>query len=208
MKTLIVFNHPYEKSYCNAILQTVRKALKNSGQEHDLIDLDRDKFNPVLNSNDLRAFVMASHSPEEAIKQLDAQVIEYKNRIEKAEHLVFIFPIWWMLMPALTKGFIDKVIFPGIAYEYNKEGQIQSILHNLQKVTVISTMNTPSDVYKARYGNAVERGIIAGVFESMGINNCKWINLDMVKQSDDDKRKAWLSNIEKYFTGNNCTKEA
>ncbi|WP_089153689.1 NAD(P)H-dependent oxidoreductase [Photobacterium proteolyticum] len=42
--------------------------------------------------------------------------------MERADHIVFIFTIWWELMPALTKGFIDKLIFPGIAYDYNSKG--------------------------------------------------------------------------------------
>ena len=107
MKTLIVFNHPYEKSYCNSILNSVTAGLKKAQHEIDLIYLDKEDFNPVMTATDLQAFVKR--------KPVDTKVIEYKSRLEKADHLVFIFPIWWELMPALTKGFIDKVIFPGVA---------------------------------------------------------------------------------------------
>ena len=54
--------------------------------------------------------------------QLTPKIIEYSNRLKKADHLIFIFPIWWELMPALTKGFIDRALFPGIAYDHNPKG--------------------------------------------------------------------------------------
>lgn len=59
MKTLIVFNHPYEGSYCNAVLESVMKGLEESGQPCDLIHLDKDGFNPVMNAAELKAFAQA-----------------------------------------------------------------------------------------------------------------------------------------------------
>lgn len=55
-------------------------------------------------------------------KSIDKQANEYIHCVKAADHLVFIFPIWWELMPALMKGFIDKVIFPGETYDYTSSG--------------------------------------------------------------------------------------
>ena len=144
MKTLIVFNHPYEGSYCNAILEAVQSGLKKGNHEVDFIHLDKDNFDPVMRNKDLAAFAKARNDAEGAYTMLDPQVMDYKKRLEEAEHLIFIFPIWWELMPALTKGFIDKVIFPGIAYNYGKNGRMLFCLKNLKGLTVVTTMNTPS----------------------------------------------------------------
>lgn len=191
MRVAIVFNHPYEGSYCNAILETVKSGLQKAQHEADVIHLDKDGFNPVMTSDDLRAF--KNRLP------LDSQALAYKQRLDKADHLVFIFPIWWELMPAMTKGFIDKVIFPGIAYDYKPNGLMIKKWPNLQGVTVITTMNTASVVYRLIFGNAVRRAIMTGTFWKMGYRHRKWINLSMVKSVSKDKRLKWLQKIENRF---------
>src|SRR6218665_931875 len=98
MNILIVFNHPYEGSYCNSLLNSVKKGLEMASHSIDLIHLDKENFNPVMSAQDLKAF--------RDKKPVDRQVIGYQERLKNADHLIFIFPIWWELMPALMKGFI------------------------------------------------------------------------------------------------------
>lgn len=196
MRTLIVFNHPYEGSYCNAILNSVEKGLSRAGHEIDLIYLDKEDFNPVMTSDDLLAFI--DREP------IDPKVLEYKSRLEKADHLVFIFPIWWELMPALTKGFIDKVLFPGVAYQYKENGLgMKPLLNNLKRVSVITTMNTPGVMYRFLFGNAIKKSLLRGTFWKMGYKNRKWISLNMVKMVSEEKRKKWLEKIEYKFSQTN-----
>lgn len=200
MKVLIVFNHPYPKSYCNAILEAVNRGLHIANHEVDLIHLDNDEFDPVMRTKDLKAFITGSKNPDESYKLLDPQVKDYKNRLEKADHLIFIFPIWWEVMPALTKGFIDKLIFPGIAYDFNEKGNRMIKKLNLRGVTMITTMNTPKIFYRIFFGNAIKKALLLGTFWKMGYKNRKWVNLNMVKFTSDEKRRTWLANIEKKFS--------
>ena len=161
MKTLIIFYHPYEGSYCNAILTAVKDGLERSGQPHKTIDLGKDEFDPVMRAKDLSAFANMGRLGEAALDDLDTHVLRYKKKLEWAERIVMIFPIWWMTAPAMVKGFIDKVIFPGVAY--NMDGpQLKSRLHSLRQVTIITTMNTPADVYRDQFNNAIEE--ISGRF--------------------------------------------
>ena len=193
MKVTIVFNHPYEGSYCNAILNAVIKGLQKANHEIDLIHLDKDNFNPVMTSADLKAFIDK--------KPIDPKVIEYKQRLEQADHLVFIFPIWWELMPALTKGFIDKVIFPGVAYDYMNASNIlmKPLLTNIKSVTMITTMNTPNWLYWLLFGNAIKKAMLLGTFFKMGYKNRKWISFNRVKMVTQEKRTAWLTKLESRF---------
>ena len=193
MRVAIVFNHPYEGSYCNAILESVKQGLYRAGHEIDVIHLDQDKFNPVMTAEDLLAFRNK--------KSIDPQALDYIQRIKAADHLVFIFPIWWELMPALMKGFIDKVIFPGETYDYTNSGYgMITLLDNLKSATVITTMNTPAIMYKFMYGNAIKKSLIRGTLKKSGIKNVKWLSLNMVKASSSAKRAKWLKKIEKRFT--------
>jgi putative NADPH-quinone reductase len=129
-------------------------------------------------------------------------VLNYKQRLEQAEHLVFIFPVWWELMPAMTKGFIDKVIFPGITYDYAKSGlKMINRLTQLKGTTIITTQNTPALVYRLFFGNAIKYAMLRGTFWKIGFPKRKWINLCMVKFVSDKKRRKWLINIENRFSG-------
>lgn len=132
----------------------------------DLIHLDQDDFNPVMTSEDLKAF--RNKIP------VDPKVTEYKNKLEQAEHLIFIFPIWWELMPAMVKGFIDKVIFPGVAYDYvNNSNTRMKTFWN--KVKGVSTMNTPRILYWGIFSNAIKT-LMRGTFWEIGYKNRKWIS--------------------------------
>ncbi len=190
MKVVIVFNHPYEGSYCNAILESVKRGLHKAHHEIDIIHLDKEGFDPVMKLQDLKAF--RDKEP------VDPKVIEYKKRLEQADHLVFIFPIWWELMPAMMKGFIDKVIFPGVAYDYvnGSNTSMKPLMTNIKGITVITTMNTPQVLYRFIFGNAVHKALIRGTFSKLGYNNHKWISYNMVKQVSDQKRKSWLIKLE------------
>ncbi len=193
MRVAIVFNHPYEGSYCAALLDAVTKGLHRGQHEVELIHLDKEEFNPVMTAADLRGF--------KDKKAIDPKVIEYKQRLDAVDYLIFIFPIWWELMPAMTKGFIDKVIFPGIAYNYINASntRMAPIWTNIKGVTMITTMNTPNWLYRLVFGNAIKKAMILGTFWKIGFKNRKWISFNMVKMVSDLKRKKWLKNIENKF---------
>lgn len=193
MKVVIVFNHPYQRSFCNAILNSVTNGLKKVNHEVDLIHLDNDNFNPIMTAGDLKGF--------RDKKPIDPKVLEYSQRIKNADHLIFIFPIWWELMPALTKGFVDKVIFPGVAYDYtNRQNtRMKPLWKNLKGVTMITTMNTPSWLYYLLFGNAIKKAMVMGTFWKIGFKNRKWISFNQVKQVSNAKREKWLIGLEQKF---------
>lgn len=193
MRTIIVFNHPYEGSYCNAILESVITGLKKSRHDVDLIHLDKDKFNPAMSQDDLKSFL--AHKP------VDPQIIDYVNRLKKADHLIFIFPIWWDIMPATTKGFIDRVLFPGVVYEHHPRGfGLIPLLKGLRGITIITTMNKPRIMYSLLIGNLIRKVMIKSVFKTMGYKNLNWISFTSVKSVRQETRVKWLLDLEKRFS--------
>jgi NAD(P)H dehydrogenase (quinone) len=193
MRTVIVFNHPYEGSYCNAILKAVTKGLQKASHEVDLMHLDNDGFNPAMSLSDLKAFV--EHKP------IDPQVIEYSERLKKADHVIFIFPIWWDIMPASTKGFIDRVLSPGVVYDHHPRGfGLVPLLKNLRSITVITTMNKPKIIYSLLIGNLIRKVMLRSVFKTMGYKNLNWISFTSVKAVSQEKRVKWLNNLEYSFS--------
>ena len=193
MRVAIVFNHPYEGSYNNAILAAVTKGLQNARHEVDLMHLDNDGFNPAMSKADLKAFV--DHIP------VDPQVIDYNERLKKADHLIFIFPIWWDLMPAMTKGFIDRVLNPGVVYDHHPRGfGLLPLLKNLKSVTIITTMNKPKIMYSLLIGNLIRKAMLRSVFQTMGYKNLHCISFALVKSVGQKTREKWLINLENKFS--------
>lgn len=183
-KTIIVTSHPYAGSFCHALMAAAKQGAEASGQEVEVIDLEADGFDPVMHSADLIGFL--KHQAQ------DEQAKAYIAKLREADHLILVFPIWWELMPAMIKGFIDKVIFPGETFDYKQGGTgMQSLLH-LQSTTVITTMNTPKSLYRWAFGNAIQRALLRGTFMKMGLRHLTWFSCNMVKKSSAAKREAWL----------------
>lgn len=184
-KTVIVTSHPYDGSFCHALMEAAKNGAEKAGNTVDVIDLEADHFDPVMHSADLIGFL--KH------KAQDEQAIDYIQRVKAADHLILVFPIWWELMPAMMKGFIDKVVFPGETFDYTKGGAgMASKLTNLKSTTIMTTMNTPKFLYRWIFGNAIQRALVRGTFKKMGLKNVKWLSCNMVKGSSDSKRQNWL----------------
>ena len=98
MKVAIVFNHPYQGSFCNAILETVTRTLKVGGHETDVLHLDNDQFNPVMTAADLKGFVDGA--------PVDPQVLAYRSRLEKADTPSLIYRL-------VFGNAIKKALFTG-----------------------------------------------------------------------------------------------
>lgn len=193
MNTLIILNHPYDKSYCAYIAQAVIDGTKKANKHPDFLYLDKDNFNPAMTSQELLAWRDG--------KALDPKVLEYQKRIKRADHLVFVFPIWWESMPALTKGFIDKVIIKNFAYvESPDKWRWENKLPHIKQVTLITGMTTPKIMYRLFFSNAIYKIILRGTFNKIGIKKVKWMNYDTSKNVSREKHAKWLQDTERYFT--------
>lgn len=190
MHTLVILAHPYAKSYCHALYQRVVQELENAGHSVDRLHLDAEDFDPVMRAQDLAVYAKGQSA--------DPKVMAYQNRIAAAQQLVFIFPIWWEVMPALLKGFIDKVFTKGWAYEPTKMG-VKGHLTHIERAVVVSTMNTPKWAYRWLYGDAVQRALIRGTLRKCGVQKTEWLALSPVSHVSDAQRQAWLNQVGARF---------
>jgi len=190
MHTLVILSHPYAKSYCHALYERVVRTLEACGHTVDRLHLDQDGFDPVMRGPDLAVYARGQSA--------DPAVAAYQARIDAAQQLVFIFPIWWELMPALLKGFLDKVFTKGWAYEPAKIG-LKGKLGHIQRAVVITTMNTPKWAYRWLYGNAVQRALVRGTLRKCGVKKVEWLPLSPVSHATDAKRQAWLNQVGALF---------
>ena len=193
MRALVVVDHPYEGSFTRALVASACRGLESAGHEVDLIDLHADGFDPVMHGEDLAAW---RHG-----ETVDPIAADYQRRLLAADYLVVAFPIWWELMPAMTKGFIDKVIAKGVAYDQPKpNGLMKPLLgKKLTGVTLMTVMSTPGPIYRLVFGNPITKAVFRGTFRKIGVRHLRWRNHSNPAGKTQAQREAVLDRIEKDF---------
>jgi NAD(P)H dehydrogenase (quinone) len=109
MRVLVVYAHPVEGSFVAALHRCVVTTLKEAGHEVDDCDLYAEGFQPALTRDERRAYHDLDANRTIAPKEVE--------RLKRCEGLVLVFPTWWYGMPAMLKGYIDRVWLPGVAFE-------------------------------------------------------------------------------------------
>ncbi|WP_342462581.1 NAD(P)H-dependent oxidoreductase [Bacillus sp. FSL R5-0286] len=193
MKT-IVYAHPWDGSYNHAILTSITKNLETKKEPFQVIDLYKDGFNPVFTAEELKHF-HKGETPYPLVK-------DYQEKLKQSTELVFIFPVWWWDLPAILKGFIDKVMLRGFAFtEDQHTGALKGLLTNIKKTTVISTSTTDKDYIESEAGNAIQSVFINRTLADLGLKNesTKWIHFSRVNLTTDEKRKQFFKKISHHI---------
>ncbi|MBE6318575.1 MAG: NAD(P)H-dependent oxidoreductase [Bacteroidales bacterium] len=180
--TTIVFSHPWEGSFNRAILDGVEKKLREEKRPYQVINLVADGFNPTMTVNDLALYNRGETA--------DPLVAKYGEMLQNTDELIVIFPIWWGMMPAIFKGFLDKVLLKGVAYSYSDEGAMMPGL-DIRRTILITTSQGPTALYR----HFIEDNLIAFVFNSVGIFNVKWYNCERTAHGLSENRGEFLKMV-------------
>lgn len=136
MKHLVVVAHPAEDSFTMQLARAYADELEGLGHKQQTYDLYRMGFNPILDAHEL--------VPASAEHPASADVAKAQDDIRAADALTVIYPIWWMSMPAMMKGYIDRVFARGFAYE-SKNGNVRGLLSG-KKAVLITVSGAPLSV--------------------------------------------------------------
>ena len=169
--TLIIYDHPYEKSFNHAIMETVIAALQEKGKAHALIDLHADGFDPVFRKEELALYGKG--------ETVDPLVEKYWQLIKEADELIFICPVWWSSLPAMTKGFFDKVMKVNFAYVPGTTG--------------------PKGLLTLFLRNPIKRVFVNLVLKQIGIAQREWLNFGNITNSKAEQREAFLQQLKSRF---------
>ena len=155
-RTLLILAHPLRDSFCGAIAERARQGLAERGQDIDFLDLYREDFDPRLSAAERAAYYAET-------ADLSA-VGDYTARLLVADSLVLVFPQWWFNLPAIMKGYFDRVLQPGVAFDHTPGyGKILPRLAKLSQVLAISTLGSPWWVTNLYMGNPVRRQLSRGI---------------------------------------------
>ncbi len=171
MKHLVVVAHPAEHSFTMELARAYTTELEKLGHSQQTYDLYRMGFNPVLAARELGS-ASADHPA-------DADVARAQNDLRAADVLTVIYPLWWLSMPAIMKGFIDRIFARGFAYE-SDGGGVHGLLAGKKSVLItVSGAPLPFLVQSGGW-NAVQVLQDSHVFRSSGFEMLEHLHFDQV----------------------------
>lgn len=184
-KILIINGHPSKESFNFAIAESYKNGALKSGAQVQEIIISGLNFNPNLQFGYTERM------------ELEPDLIEAWQKILWADHLVWIHPVWWGGLPALTKGFIDRLFLPGMAFRYRENSIWWDKLLKGKTAHIITTLDQPSIYYRFFFGRPSVNQLKKSVLEFCGVKPVRVTYLGIVKTSDVKLRENWLKKVER-----------
>jgi NAD(P)H dehydrogenase (quinone) len=197
MKISVILAHPDKKSFNHAIATNAIEILKQNGHVVFFRDLYEEKFDPILPAGEIQRDVA-----------LPSEVEKHCREISEADGVIIVHPNWWGQPPAILKGWVDRVIRPGVAYEFIEDDKGEGVPSGLLKAKsaiVFNTSNTETEREKKIFGDPLETIWKNCIFDLCGVKNFYRRMFNIIVISSEEQRKEWLQEVrqtvDEYFPG-------
>jgi len=181
MNILVILGHPDDDSLSGALASALVEGARQGGANVKLLKLGELKFDPVL-----------SHGYRQT-QALEPDLLQAQADITAADHLVWVFPIWWGGLPALLKGFIDRVFLPGFAFRYRHGSNLWDRLLVGRAATVLATMDSPNWYYRWVQHRPAYHQLRWSVLGFSGITPMAWYGFGPVRLANETQRIRWVA---------------
>ena len=188
MKILVILAHPDRKSFNHAISLAAVEALADSGHVAVFHDLYAEDFQPLITSREI---------PKGA--DLDPVIERHCRELAEAEGIVIVHPNWWGQLPAILKGWVDRVVRPGVAYEFREDDSGAGVPVGLLKAksaVVFNTSNTYPERELAAFGDPLETIWKNCIFGLCGVGDFHRKTYGVVVTSTPAQRAFWLEDVQ------------
>jgi len=183
MRIYLLMAHPDAISFNGALADAYEAAARQRGHEIRRHDLGRLNFDPIL------------HRGYEVIQELEPDLLAAQENIAWCEHWVIFYPVWWGSVPALLKGFFDRVLLPGFAYHPHETGPFWDKRLTGRTARIVTTADAPSLYLWWQYRNSDLNTIRRAVLNYCGIGPVKSTRIGSVRFLSADKRRQWLERM-------------
>jgi putative NADPH-quinone reductase len=188
-RVLVIVGHSYPNSFGTALAEAYSNGVKQAGGEVQELHLSKLNFDPIL------------RSPSQ---ELESDLQMAQDSILWAEHLVFVYPNWWGTMPALLKGFFDRVLLSGFAFRYRKDNPLWDKLLTGRTSHLLVTMDTPSWFYRWVFRQPGHNQMKHTILGFCGIKVTRIKEFAVVRKSTALQRNQWLQQAE--LMGKQCVR--
>lgn len=178
---LVILGHPDTESYCGALAKAYVEGAKAADVEIRELKLGDLIFDPIL------------WKGYNKIQELEPDLVRASELIQWSNHIVFVYPNWWGTMPALMKGFFDRVFLPGFAYKYRDNSTFWDKLLSGRTAHLIVTMDTPPWYYRWIYHRPGHNEMKRTILGFCGIKVVKITEIAIVRNSLPKMRDKWIS---------------
>ena len=182
-QVLIINGHPDIQSYNYALSEAYKVGASKTDAIVDIIHISDLDFNPNL------SFGYRQRT------ELEPDLKDAIEKIQKANHIVWFFPLWWAGLPALMKGFIDRTFLPGITFDFVKGKSAPIGLLKGKTSRVIITTDTPKWYDFIVMRRPILKQFKKGTLEYCGISSVKVTYISPIISSSLDTRKKWLKKV-------------
>lgn len=190
MKVLLVLAHPCDDSFNAAVAARATTALRDAGHEVDVLDLEAIGFRAAMTADEHRRY-------SDGLPLTDPMPLEHGELVRHADAIVFVYPTWWSSLPAVLKGWFDRVMVRDLAFHLDERGRIRPALTQLRHIVGISTYGSPRRY--VRFVNDNGRRIIARALRLNVRGRCRvsWLGLYAIDSSTPEQRAAFLDRVER-----------
>jgi len=182
-KILIINGHPNAESFNFALTESYKNGAIASGATVETITIANLNFNPNLKFGYQKR------------TDLEPDLVESWEKIKRADHLVWVHPVWWGGLPAITKGFIDRLFLPGMAFQYRENSVWWDKLLKGKTAHIITTLDQPGWYYRLAFGRPSVNQLKKSTLEFCGVKPIKVSYIGIVKTAAEDQRKKWLEKV-------------
>ncbi|HZG58411.1 NAD(P)H-dependent oxidoreductase [Paenibacillus sp.] len=186
MKVLLIYAHPNPDSYTHAVLEQLQAGLALGAHEVHTIDLYGEAFDPVLVVNSRRRRRDLASDP---------YTERHRGLIASADHLIFVYPVWWHSMPSILRGWIERTFVSGFAYSFPKGGKGRLLPEGLLRgktAWCVYTLDAPKLVSWLDPGWL---SIKYSIFWYCGLRKVKRLYLPGMKRTSTERRQQWLKHM-------------
>lgn len=187
MKISVILGHPRKGSFNHAIAEAVIQTLRKNDHNAYFHDLYEESFDPLLPPSEI---------PKDG--PLDPVIAAHCKEISGADGIIIIHPNWWGQPPAILKGWVDRVLRPGVAYEFIEGDEGEGVPVGLLKarhVLVFNTSNTPLQRELSVFGDPLESLWKTCIFDLCGVRNFHRKMYSVIVTSTQEERTAWLDDV-------------
>lgn len=185
MKSILIINgHPHKESLNFGLAEAYRKGALASGYRVEEIVIADLNFNPNLQ--------YGYHKRTE----LEPDLLDAWEKIKRADHMVWVHPVWWGGLPAITKGFIDRLFLPGFTFKPRENSVWWDKLLTGKTARIIATMDQPGWYYKWINHQPSVYQLKKGTLEFCGVKPVKVSYIGIVKTASTVQIEKWLKQVE------------